>query len=89
MFLPEETPGSAYTGSYQASPAGGAPPAVMGGTGFGLGASEAAASRSLLDLSQGYRELPATSMPSITPGKQSSVFHQARTHSGAQLENRH
>lgn len=68
MFLPEETPGSAYTGSYQASPAGGAPAAVIGGTGFGLGASEAAASRSLLDLSQGYRELPATSMPSITPG---------------------
>lgn len=33
-----------------------------------LGPSEAAASRSLLDLSQGYRELPPTSYPSITPG---------------------
>lgn len=63
MYLPEETPQSAYTGSYQASPDGGAPVASMG-----LGANEAAASRSLLDLSQGYRELAPTSYPSITPG---------------------
>ncbi|PPJ58426.1 hypothetical protein CBER1_09293 [Cercospora berteroae] len=68
MFLPEETPGSAYNGSYQPSPDGGAPAAVMGNTGYGLGASEAAASRSLLDLSQGYRELVPTTMSSITPG---------------------
>ncbi|WPH01492.1 Hypothetical protein R9X50_00433800 [Acrodontium crateriforme] len=58
---------SSYTGSYSGSPNGhplmGQPPAP----GF-LGASEAAASRSLLDLSQGYRELPPTSYPSITPG---------------------
>ncbi|KXL49666.1 MAG: hypothetical protein FE78DRAFT_104107 [Acidomyces sp. 'richmondensis'] len=33
-----------------------------------LGPNEAAASRSLLDLSQGYRELPPMSYPSITPG---------------------
>lgn len=70
MHLPEETPqDSTYTGSYQASPASGAPVAPMNsGGGAFLGASEAAASRSLLDLSQGYRELAPTSYPSITPG---------------------
>lgn len=63
-------PGSNYAGSYEASPASGAPVAPMTaapGNAF-LGANEAAASRSLLDLSQGYRELAPTSYPSITPG---------------------
>ncbi|KAF2168533.1 hypothetical protein M409DRAFT_65475 [Zasmidium cellare ATCC 36951] len=71
MRLPEDEgrPESNYTGSYQASPASGAPVAPMGsGSNAFLGASEAAASRSLLDLSQGYRELAPTSYPSITPG---------------------
>lgn len=70
LHLPEETPqDSTYTGSYQPSPTGGAPVAAMGAGGNAfLGASEAAASRSLLDLSQGYRELAPTTYPSITPG---------------------
>lgn len=71
MRLPEDEvrPESSYTGSYQASPTAGAPVAPMGaGSNAFLGASEAAASRSLLDLSQGYRELAPTSYPSITPG---------------------
>lgn len=70
MRLPEdEGRESNYTGSYQASPASGAPVAPMGaGPNAFLGASEAAASRSLLDLSQGYREMAPTSYPSITPG---------------------
>ena len=64
--------GSSYGGSYSASPAdtarpNTAPTAQMASAPF-LGPSEAAASRSLLDLSQGYRELAPTSMPSITPG---------------------
>ncbi|KAK5713326.1 hypothetical protein LTR17_017636 [Elasticomyces elasticus] len=53
--------------SYNASPNGAAPIAPMASQPF-LGPNEAAASRSLLDLSQGYRELPTTSYPSITPG---------------------
>ena len=57
---------SNYTGSYATSPAGQAPVAPMGPQ-F-LGPNEAAASRSLLDLSQGFRELPPTSYPSVTPG---------------------
>ncbi|SMY18721.1 unnamed protein product [Zymoseptoria tritici ST99CH_1A5] len=70
--LPAETPRptSQYGASYETSPAAGAPVAPMSaaaGNAF-LGASEAAASRSLLDLSQGYRELAPTSYPSITPG---------------------
>ena len=59
--------GSNYTGSYTTSPAGGAPVAPMAGGSY-LGPNEAAASRSLLDLSQGFRELPPTNYPSITPG---------------------
>lgn len=60
---------SNYGGSYgDTSPAGQqAPVAQMAGASF-LGPNEAAASRSLLDLSQGFRELPPTSYPSITPG---------------------
>ena len=57
--------GSNYTGSYTTSPA--APVAPMAGGNY-LGPNEAAASRSLLDLSQGFRELPPTNYPSITPG---------------------
>ncbi|KAK4542886.1 hypothetical protein LTR36_006075 [Oleoguttula mirabilis] len=63
----EGRPGSSQTGSYDTSPTGNAPVAQMANQPF-LGPSEAAASRSLLDLSQGYRELPATNFPSITPG---------------------
>ncbi|KXT16690.1 hypothetical protein AC579_5253 [Pseudocercospora musae] len=74
MYLPEETPQSGYTGSYQASPDGGAPVAAMGGNSAFVGANEAAASRSLLDLSQGYRELAPTSYPSITPGTSQSTI---------------
>jgi hypothetical protein len=59
--------GSNYTGSYGTSPAGGAPVAPMTGGNY-LGPNEAAASRSLLDLSQGFRELPPATYPSITPG---------------------
>ncbi|KAF2773371.1 hypothetical protein EJ03DRAFT_265021 [Teratosphaeria nubilosa] len=46
----------------------GAPVANMAAPQAFLGPNEAAASRSLLDLSQGYREMPPTSYPSITPG---------------------
>ena len=60
-------PASNYTGSFATSPAGQAPMANMANA-PPLGPSEAAASRSLLDLSQGYRELAPTSYPSITPG---------------------
>ena len=60
-------PNSSYSGSYSTSPAGQAPVAQMSGAGY-LGPNEAAASRSLLDLSQGFRELPSTPFPSITPG---------------------
>ena len=56
------TSATAFGGEYSSSPSGG-----VGRQPF-LGPSEAAASRSLLDLSQGYRELPPTSYPSITPG---------------------
>ena len=65
--------GSNYAGSYSASPTAGAPVAPMDASAL-LGPSEAAASRSLLDLSQGYsssqgyRELPPTSYPSFAPG---------------------
>jgi len=66
MHLPNDGKmGSNYTGSYATSPAGKAPTAQMSTF---LGPSEAAASRSLLDLSQGYRELPSSTYPSITPG---------------------
>ncbi|TKA58998.1 hypothetical protein B0A55_11239 [Friedmanniomyces simplex] len=53
--------------AFDASPTTTAPVAQMASQPF-LGPNEAAASRSLLDLSQGYRELPPTSYPSITPG---------------------
>ncbi|KAK3676595.1 hypothetical protein LTR78_003369 [Recurvomyces mirabilis] len=66
-------PGSGYNPSYGSSPTAGAPVAQMGGQAF-LGPNEAAASRSLLDLSQGYRELPPTSYPSITPGASSKTL---------------
>jgi hypothetical protein len=69
IVLPEDTPGSGYTASYRASPNASAPAASMtAASGPFVGASEAAASRSLLDLSQGYRELAPTSYPSITLG---------------------
>ncbi len=68
MYLPNDGKTSSnYTGSYTASPSGQAPVAQMSGAAL-LGPSEAAASRSLLDLSQGYREMPPTSYPSITAG---------------------
>ena len=67
VTIPVGKPSSNYTGSYATSPAGQAPVAQMA-SGAYLGPSEAAASRSLLDLSQGYRELPAAAYPSITPG---------------------
>lgn len=78
MHLPNDgkTAGSNYTGSYATSPvAGQAPVAQMSNAPF-LGPSEAAASRSLLDLSQGYRELPPTSYPSITPGTSTRTLGQ-------------
>ena len=57
------------SGSYSSMSGGAAPVAQMGSAAPSiLGPSEAAASRSLLDLSQGYRELAPTSYPSITPG---------------------
>ena len=58
---------STYSESYTTSPAGQARVAQMSTGGY-LGPNEAAASRSLLDLSQGFRELPPTNYPSITPG---------------------
>lgn len=64
---PTNSSGSNYTGSYATSPAGQAPVAQMS-SGTYLGPNEAAASRSLLDLSQGYREQPPPTFPSITPG---------------------
>lgn len=64
---PTNATDSAYTGSYTTSPAGQAPVAQMSNASF-LGPNEAAASRSLLDLSQGYQERPPPSLPSITPG---------------------
>lgn len=69
ITLPNEPPQTSpnYTSSYSTSPAGSAPAAQMTNQSF-LGPNEAAASRSLIDLSQGYRELPPTSYPSITPG---------------------
>lgn len=66
-LIPAQKGTPSYNGSYAPSPASGAPVARMSGAPF-LGPSEAAASRSLIDLSQGYREMPATAMPSITPG---------------------
>jgi hypothetical protein len=60
--------GNAGSGYYNASSGSTAPIAQMGTQAAFLGPNEAAASRSLLDLSQGYRELPPTSFPSITPG---------------------
>ncbi|KAK5134022.1 hypothetical protein LTR08_007027 [Meristemomyces frigidus] len=59
--------GPEHSGLYSTLSEGPAPIAQMANQPF-LGPSEAAASRSLLDLSQGYRELPPTSFPSITPG---------------------
>ncbi|KAK3726143.1 hypothetical protein LTR37_000291 [Vermiconidia calcicola] len=68
VTIPKATnSGSNYTGSYATSPTGQAPVAQMSGGAY-LGPNEAAASRSLLDLSQGFRELPAATFPSITPG---------------------
>ena len=70
VILPSDATGatSTYTSStYGTSSAGAAPVAQIPSQPF-LGPSEAAASRSLLDLSQGYRELPPTSLPSVTPG---------------------
>lgn len=64
---PTNSSDSTYTGSYTTSPAGGAPVAQMSSASF-LGPNEAAASRSLLDLSQGYQERPPPSLPSITAG---------------------
>ncbi|KAK5162726.1 uncharacterized protein LTR77_011209 [Saxophila tyrrhenica] len=61
------TASSTYTGSYATSPTGQAPVAQMSGAPF-MGPNEAAASRSLLDLSQGYQERPTLTYPSITPG---------------------
>ncbi|KAK5108047.1 hypothetical protein LTR62_008821 [Meristemomyces frigidus] len=73
ITLPDGSrPGSGYTPSYGAA-AVGAPVAQMAAQSF-LGPNEAAASRSLLDLSQGYRELPPTSYPSITPGTSSKTL---------------
>ncbi|KAK3114668.1 hypothetical protein LTR53_006797 [Teratosphaeriaceae sp. CCFEE 6253] len=63
----EQRTDASYTASYGTSAAASAPVAQMASQPF-LGPNEAAASRSLLDLSQGYRELPPTSYPSITPG---------------------
>ena len=76
--LPNDVkPSGNYTGSYAASPAAGqAPVAQMGAASF-LGPNEAAASRSLLDLSQGYRELPPTSLPSVTAGTSTRTLGQA------------
>lgn len=67
MRLPNDSTSPNYSSSYTTSPAGSAPAAQMSTSSF-LGPNEAAASRSLLDLSQGYRELPPTSYPSMTPG---------------------
>nr|POE62812.1 transcriptional regulatory protein sef1 [Quercus suber] len=68
VVLPNTSrPESNYTASYEASPVAGARTTQMANSAF-LGANEAAASRSLLDLSQGYRELPASAYPSIVPG---------------------
>ena len=71
----EQRSGSSYGASYGTSPPGNAPAAQMTNPPF-LGPSEAAASRSLLDLSQGYRELPPTSFPSITPGASPMTLRQ-------------
>ena len=57
------------SGSFATSPSGAAPTAPMtNAEASSLGPSEAAASRSLLDLSQGFRELAPTGLFSITPG---------------------
>lgn len=65
-LIPSERPGVIVDGQYVAT----APTvSVAAGNRPGyLGPSEAAASRSLLDLSQGYRELAPATMPNITPG---------------------
>ena len=60
-------PGSALNNNAFPQQQPGGPVTNMSNAPF-LGPSEAAASRSLLDLSQGYRELPPSAMPSITPG---------------------
>ncbi|KAI7622957.1 hypothetical protein KC346_g2968, partial [Hortaea werneckii] len=67
IALPNDQTTPNYGSSYTTSPAGSAPAAHMTGSSL-LGPNEAAASRSLIDLSQGYREMPPTSYPSITPG---------------------
>ncbi|KAI7286347.1 hypothetical protein KC345_g1286 [Hortaea werneckii] len=67
ITLPNDQTTPNYGSSYTTSPAGSAPAAHMTGSSL-LGPNEAAASRSLIDLSQGYREMPPTSYPSITPG---------------------
>jgi hypothetical protein len=51
-----------------------APVANMAGQQSFLGPNEAAASRSLIDLSQGYREMPPMNYPSITPGTTGKVL---------------
>ncbi|KAK0255428.1 hypothetical protein LTS09_009450 [Friedmanniomyces endolithicus] len=63
----EERTDSTFAATYEETSTATAPVAQMASQPF-LGPNEAAASRSLLDLSQGYRELPPTSYPSITPG---------------------
>jgi hypothetical protein len=65
-LIPSQKAAPVASNTYPPQPAG-VPVANMSNAPF-LGPSEAAASRSLLDLSQGYRELPHSSMPSITPG---------------------
>lgn len=65
-LIPSQKNAPPANNAYPQPPAG-APVQNMSNAPF-LGPSEAAASRSLLDLSQGYRELPASAMPSITPG---------------------
>ncbi|OQO14266.1 hypothetical protein B0A48_01142 [Cryoendolithus antarcticus] len=66
-FVSAQKPAITFNGAYSGSSSAAVPAARMSGAPY-LGPSEAAASRSLLDLSQGFRELPPTSMPSITPG---------------------
>ncbi|QIW99579.1 hypothetical protein AMS68_005097 [Peltaster fructicola] len=63
-LIPEQQPGKIVDGQYVTPHA---PVATMTGNAF-LGPNEAAASRSLLDLSQGFRELAPVHMPNILPG---------------------
>ena len=66
-LIPSQKAAPVANNTYPPQQSGAPPVANMSNAPF-LGPSEAAASRSLLDLSQGYRELPPSSMPSITPG---------------------